>query len=105
MERKGSISHGTHLAEDLIPAFSTALQHCIAEADDVPHTRDEREAIGRALEVLEERCKERGYFNHWRCADDLAWLFDTLDEFSPEGYYFGAHEGDGADFGWWPCDA
>lgn len=105
MERKGSITHGTLRPEDLLPTFINALQHCIDEADDAPHTREEREKIGEAMEILEERMKERGYFSHWRCADDLAYLFDTLDEFSPEGYYFGAHEGDGSDFGWWPCDA
>lgn len=28
-------------------------------------------------------------------------LFDTLNQISPEGYYFGAHPGDGSDFGYW----
>ena len=27
--------------------------------------------------------------------------FDILGSLSPEGYYFGSHEGDGACFGWW----
>ena len=28
-------------------------------------------------------------------------LMEHLNSMAPTGYYFGAHEGDGADFGWW----
>lgn len=31
-------------------------------------------------------------------------LFDVLNLYAPEGYYFGDHEGDGADFGYWKID-
>ena len=31
-------------------------------------------------------------------------LFDTLNNYAPEGYYFGAHEGDGSDFGYWKIE-
>jgi hypothetical protein len=28
-------------------------------------------------------------------------LFDVLNDAAPAGYHFGAHEGDGSDFGFW----
>jgi hypothetical protein len=41
-------------------------------------------------------------------ADHRSWLigvlFDTMSDIAPDGYYFGAHWGDGADYGFWPED-
>lgn len=31
-------------------------------------------------------------------------LIDRLNNYAPDGYYFGAHWGDGADFGYWPVE-
>jgi len=29
---------------------------------------------------------------------------DALNEYAPDGYYFGAIEGDGSDFGFWAIE-
>lgn len=80
----GSISHGTLRDEDLIDAFASWL-----------------EAVDRKgfREWMEENTDEDGYIvtDEWTLND----LFETLDNYAPEGYYFGAHGGDGSDFGFW----
>lgn len=45
----------------------------------------------------------------WHSEDAIALLeslTDALDSYAPEGYYFGAHPGDGSDYGFWQiaCD-
>lgn len=54
----------------------------------------------------------RDHSGYWRegdywieqASDDLYQLFDILDAIAPEGCYFGAHEGDGSLYGFWPCE-
>jgi hypothetical protein len=76
-----SISHATLRTEDLIEAFESWIE----SVDPKGYT-----------ELMEE--KDDDY------ADD-EWLnevlFDAMNDYAPEGYYFGATEGDGSDFGFW----
>src|SRR5690606_2906706 len=53
-----------------------------------------------------ERRMEGGedYFLSEDAMWDLEWLFDALNEFAPEGTYFGTCEGDGSDIGFWPIE-
>ena len=85
----GSISSGTMRAEDLIPAFIAAIP------DD-----DRRASYEMELAALDF---EDG--DQQEDMDDLLdRLFDVLGEYCPEGYYFGAHPGDGADYGVWAVE-
>lgn len=90
----GTISHGTLRSEDLIPTFLTALEDL-----DAPRAAALRTEYG-----LDEDYREIDQIS----SEDAGWLmeslFDALDACAPAGYYFGAHPGDGSDFGFWPND-
>lgn len=102
----GTIIHGTHRPEDLIPAFIAALD---ARKETLSLQGKLRSGeFGRLDDRLGEieRRMEGGedYFLSEDAMWDLEWLFDALNEFAPEGTRFGAHEFDGADFGFWPVE-
>ena len=93
----GSVSHGTMLERDLIPCFTDLLEELdndgehyrlILDARHIdPDDYEEREDLGLVEEisgVLEE-------------------LFNALEEYAPDFCYFGSNEGDGSDYGFWPC--
>ena len=93
----GSYSHGTMRSEDLIPEFMSMLESVdkdraeklIKEYSDVFDYLYENvpEEVDMALE------ENMGYL-----VDEL---FDILNDYCPPYCYFGAHEGDGADYGVW----
>lgn len=89
----GSISHGTMRPEDLIPCFAAELEACVKSSG--AHT-------GRTNLYLEAR--EITDFDSEEASEVLSDLFDALNEYAPEGTYFGAHEGDGSDYGFWPVE-
>ena len=107
----GSVSHGTMREEDLIPCFLDVLE----SIDPEVHASAVKEGIEcRVLYPKAPHCIRaypfKGY--HDRALIDSAlklsgefteYLFDKLDTFAPEGHYFGAHPGDGCDYGFWPC--
>ncbi len=87
----GSISTGTLRPQDLIPTFWCALDIIDREAARVLYT---------------SRIDLRGEDDPWWDSEEagslLDELIDALNEHAPPYCYFGAHEGDGADFGFWP---
>lgn len=88
-----SISHGTMRTQDLIPAFLDVIR-------DTP----EYVQVMNATPAHAMEDKEADWWNSDDAAGLLESLFDTLDSYSPEGYYFGAHLGDGSDYGFWKMD-
>lgn len=99
----GSISSGTMLTVDLVETFSDVLSG-LAEGfgpEAAPHRKLVREARqwlrDYRNDMASEEVDEEG-------TEILSDLFDALNEFAPPFAYFGAHEGDGADFGFWVSD-
>ena len=85
----GSISTGTLRSEDLLSAFASELEW-LGNEDDKP-------LIFEANAMLEAEELDEN-----EAADLVNDLIDALSEHAPPYCYFGAHEGDGADFGFWP---
>ena len=111
----GSVSSGTMRSEDLIPAFTTLLRSlAIQQRDEAAlHLQlcDEANAtLNHRNYVSEEDAslptEQAAKLQEDRQIEDqqevIDALFDALDAYAPEGYAFGAHEGDGADYGFWP---
>jgi hypothetical protein len=108
----GSISHGTMREEDLIPDFCANLYHCAKVSKSNGHyhtigdvTAKTRKAHVKLVKDIEERMEEPKYFEDGDSTDDLESLFDALNEYAAPYFYFGAHPGDGSDYGFWLYDS
>lgn len=103
----GSVSHGTLRPEDLIPAFMEALDNLKEQASLSVQPGEELEItswvsrIDDLLGDVEERMLRNGYYEGEEPAEDINSLIDLLDQFSPPFCYFGPHQGNSSDYGWW----
>ncbi len=75
--RNVSLSKGTLIVDDLFDNFKHLLNNELIEAFDSCLT----ESMKSEVLTID--------------------IFDYLNEIAPEGCYFGAHPGDGSDFGFW----
>lgn len=90
----GTISHGTLRPQDLIARLTDALSD-YGGADD-------QLLIGIARSWLNAKETDA---NEDEANELLNDLFERLDTIAGRhGMYFGAHEGDGSDFGFWPLE-
>ena len=100
----GTLIHGTLRDRDLLPVFVAELEWLLpADSTDFA---DERALVDRLESDNQDSILD------WEYADDVdrdevaylinEKLIDALNEYAPPHTYFGTHEGDGADFGFWP---
>jgi hypothetical protein len=96
----GTVSSGTMRDDDLIDAFTSELEYQLK--------RQSRRFKRGAMRKLLRECY------HWQAQHDtdqaedgsdlVTELFDALETFAPPYGYFGAVDGDGADYGFWISD-
>lgn len=93
----GSVSTATLVPTDLLDAF-------LDVAGSVRMMRRHRsvvQGIARRYEKLTNQDTDLDQDTLDALSDDVATLDDILGHYAPDYCYFGAHEGDGADFGVW----
>jgi hypothetical protein len=93
----GTVSHGTLRPQDLIPSFLDAIrEYAPAEYAGM---------MSAAFGPVPSYVMDEGDSSPWWDSEDAAYLlenlFSILDSVAPDGMYFGAHYGDGSDFGFW----
>jgi len=87
-----SISHGTLRTNDLIESFQEFLSAC-----ELPYMEYDEWLNGDCPDDQDQALEWHDmYLNEY--------LIDILNTIAPAGYYFGAHVGDGSDFGFWECE-
>lgn len=94
----GSVIHATLKPQDLIPAFLDVVVEIAPE-----HYEG---MMSASFGPIPSYVQDEGDSSEWWNSEDashlLESLFDVLNNHAPDGYYFGAHPGDGSDFGFWP---
>lgn len=88
---EGSVIAGTLRPEDLIPAFAREMRR-IMPPDPRPHT-----SLTQLLDFADQCDTLSGEERD----EVVELLIEALWGFAPEGFYFGSHPDDGADFGFW----
>lgn len=104
----GTIIHGTLRPQDLIPCFLSELdiegnRRFATEWNSITSFMEKTGAWTNAEEDTETI--DEDWFDTEPAMQVLEDLFDALDAMAQEkGMYFGAHEGDGSDFGYWKIE-
>lgn len=94
----GTVSNGTLKTDDLLNAFADELEHrTAAPAAAIRELITDARAYAKLF--TEDHLNEAGQ----ECAAEIIGeVMDALTELAPAFVSFGAHDGDGADFGFWP---
>ena len=93
----GTLIHGTLRNEDLLTTFAAELRR-LQHGNESPLLTEAVKAMNRGYIVGFDWAEENENIPMSEIVNDL---MDALNEYAPDGYYFGAIEGDGSDFGFW----
>lgn len=108
---RGSVSTGTLKATDLVPVFTDLAM--IADPESVTNYYANRVSLAfwskhhagpEGTDKLLARQWATSPKGQEMLDEAVEWLIDKINYFCPVNVYFGAHPGDGADFGFWEVD-
>ena len=99
--QEGTVIEGTHKPEDLIPALMKVLWE--VDANEARKIRERESGFFQVADMFgyEAAVEMLPYDAGYILNEDI---FQALDAAAPEGMYFGAHPGDGSDYGFWRID-
>jgi len=91
----GTCIEGTFRPQDLLPAFVNLIDFV------APAVSAQIMVNGGAIPAYAGEDDDHPWWESEDCQFCIEEMFDTLNDYAPEGYYFGAHPGNGSDFGFW----
>lgn len=108
----GTVSQATMRVQDVLPAIMGVLaeyhpaafnriQYDIAFGEDRRFTQVQASIVYSAICGNDEHSFWDSEFASVILNDDC---WDAMQDIAPEGFYFGAHPGDGADYGFWAIE-
>ena len=108
----GSVSWGTMRIQDVLPAIMGVLAEYHPTAFnriqyDIAFGCDGRFTQVQACSVYSAMCSDDTHPG-WQ-SEEMSYIlnedaWDAMQEIAPEGHYFGAHPGDGCDYGFWAIE-
>lgn len=91
------VDYASYRPQDLIPAFMDLLYSVDAPEYD-------QMIVNRAVPAYALEDDSADWWDSESAQFLLDQLFEDLNYYAPNGTYFGAHPGNGSDFGCWDCE-
>jgi len=102
----GSVSQATLRNSDLLDAYTRLADDIVRKSNLDQSIKDKLDNQAKKIYKLLEhfpadKLNYNEQLNHI-CYNELQVYLDLFNRIAPEDCHFGANEGDGADFGFWP---
>lgn len=95
-----SVIHGTLRVQDLVPVFLDVIKNTPEYVQISMNNVPELSVISDPTASDDDERWESEYMSYFLNET----LFEVLNAYAPDGYYFGSHIGDGSDFGFWKVE-